>query len=152
MIDISINLIYFIIFDILPLNGNELNISDLYSHKIVNIVFISRQFSMTCIIHLHMPVKNNNKCILHSNSVFNFNFFLKIQNLGQIFFCTPEFGKMVTRCYARSLTLHVSVQQLTKPTKIKRLISMGAFLEDTVRLYTRTGFIVTLVGYVVHPS
>lgn len=41
MIDISINLIYFIIFDILLLNGNELNISDIYSYKIVDVVFIS---------------------------------------------------------------------------------------------------------------
>lgn len=40
MIDIFINLIYFIIFDILLLNGNELNIFDLYFYKIVVVVFI----------------------------------------------------------------------------------------------------------------
>lgn len=153
MIDISMNLIYFIIFDILLLNGNELNISDQYSYKIVDVVFISSQFSMTCIIHLHMPIKNNNtsKCILQSNLVFNF-FFLNCKIWDKCYFCTPEYGKIMTRCYARSLTLHVGKQQLTKPTKIERLISMGAFLEDTVRLYSRTDFIVTLVGYVVHPS
>lgn len=40
MIDIFINLIYFIIFDILLLIGNELNIFDLYFYKIVVVVFI----------------------------------------------------------------------------------------------------------------
>lgn len=150
MIDISINLIYFIIFDILLLNGNELTISDLYSYKIVDVVFISSQFSMTCIIHLHMPIKNNNS--VFCKATWCLTFFLNCKIWDKCYFCTPEYGKIMTRCYARSLTLQVSKQQLTKPTKIERLISMGAFLEDTVRLYSRTDFILTLVGYVVHPS
>lgn len=60
MIDIFINFIYFIIFDILLLNGNELNIFDLYFYKIVDVVFIFSQFSMICIIYLYMFIKNNN--------------------------------------------------------------------------------------------
>lgn len=40
---------------------------------------------MTCIIHLHMPIKNNNKCILQSNSVFNFNFFFENTKFGTNF-------------------------------------------------------------------
>lgn len=99
-----------------------------------------------------MPIKKKILVSVFCKATWCLTFFLNCKIWDKCYFCTPEYGKIMTRSYARSLTLHVGKQQLTKPTKIERLISMGAFLEDTVRLYSRTDFILTLVGYVVHPS
>lgn len=52
----------------------------------------------------------------------------------------------MTRCYARSLTLQVSKQQLTKPTKIERLISIGSILRGHSKVIFKDGLYLNIGG------